>query len=232
MYLIPTVRVLYEQYAIIRSSECEGFSMYDYLKGQVTRITPEYIVLEQQGIGWQLYTPNPFAFRASASEQQIFVFMHVREDAQLLYGFMNLEQRELFKKLIQVSGIGPKGALAILASGQPEQVISAIEMEDETFLVKFPGVGKKTARQMILDLKGKLGALLETVFLPSTENELPLFGVNPNKHELDEAMLALTALGYSEKELEKIKPQLDEDESLSTTDAYMKQALKLLLKLK
>ena len=206
--------------------------MYDYLKGQVTRITPEYIVLEQQGVGWMLYTPNPYAFRISASDQQIFVSLQVREDAQNLYGFHSLEQRELFKKLIQVSGIGPKGALAILASGNPTSVIQAIEMEDEAFLIRFPGVGKKTARQMILDLKGKLDTLLESVELPSAENELPLFGVNPNEHELEEAMLALMALGYSERELTKIKPQLGEDEHLTTTDDYIKQALKLLLKLK
>ena len=206
--------------------------MYDYLKGQVTRITPEYIAMEVQGIGYQLYTPNPYAFRINNQCQQIYVHMHVREDAQTLFGFTSLEQRELFRKLILVSGIGPKGALAILASGSPTHVIQAIEMEDETFLVKFPGVGKKTARQMILDLKGKLGSLMDTVELPSTEEELPLFGVNPNKHELEEAMLALTALGYSEKELLKVKPQLEEDVSLTTTDAYMKQALKWLLKMK
>ncbi|XKO54220.1 Holliday junction branch migration protein RuvA [Lysinibacillus fusiformis] len=206
--------------------------MYDYLKGLITRITPEYIVLEQKGIGWQLNTPNPFAFRTSAMEQQIYVHLHVREDAQVLYGFPNLDQRELFRKLILVSGIGPKGALAILATGNPQQVISAIEREDETFLVKFPGVGKKTARQMILDLKGKLGSLLETIELPSTEDELPLFGVLPYKHELEEAILALAALGYSEKELEKIRPLLEDNDKLETTDAYMKQALQLLLKLK
>ena len=206
--------------------------MYDYLKGQVTRITPEYIALEVQSIGYQLYTPNPYAFRINDQCQQIYVHMHVREDAQTLYGFTSLEQRELFRKLILVSGIGPKGALAILASGSPTHVIQAIEMEDEAFLVKFPGVGKKTARQMILDLKGKLGSLMDTVELPSTEEELPLFGVNPNKHELEEAMLALTALGYSEKELLKVKPQLEEDTSLTTTDVYMKQALKWLLKMK
>ena len=206
--------------------------MYDYLKGQVTRITPEYIALEVQGIGYQLYTPNPFAFRINNQCQQIYVHMNVREDAQTLFGFTSLEQRELFRKLILVSGIGPKGALAILASGSPTHVIQAIEMEDEAFLVKFPGVGKKTARQMILDLKGKLGSLMDTVELPSSEEELPLFGVNPNKHELEEAMLALTALGYSEKELLKVKPQLEEDASLTTTDAYMKQALKWLLKMK
>ncbi|MFP3916431.1 Holliday junction branch migration protein RuvA [Lysinibacillus telephonicus] len=206
--------------------------MYDYIIGQITRITPEYIVLEQQGIGWQIYSPNPFAFRLKEELQQIFVHMHVREDAQMLFGFRSLDERELFRKLILVSGIGPKGALAILASGNPSQVIQAIELEDEAFLVKFPGVGKKTARQMILDLKGKLGALLEKVELPSLEDELPLFGINPNKHELEEAMLALTALGYSEKELAKIKPSLEENEQLTTTEGYMKHALQLLLNLK
>lgn len=206
--------------------------MYDYLKGYVTRITHEYIALEVNGIGWQLYTPNPFAFRVNQLEQQIYVHMHVREDTQLLYGFTSLDQRELFRKLIQVSGIGPKGALAILASGNPNQVIQAIEMEDEAFLVKFPGVGKKTARQMILDLKGKLGSLLETVELPSAEDELPLFGVNPSEHELNEAMLALAALGYSERELAKVRPLLENEEDLNSTDAYMKKALQLLLTIK
>ena len=221
-----------EQYAIMERLNVGGFFMYDYIKGQVTRVTPEYIVLETTQIGYQLFTPNPYAFGASHSDQQIFVHLAVREDAQTLYGFTSLEQRELFRKLIQVSGIGPKGALAILASGTPVHVIQAIEMEDEAFLVKFPGVGKKTARQMILDLKGKLGALMDVVELPSTEQELPLFGVNPNQHELEEAMLALTALGYSERELLKVKPQLEEDDTLTTTDAYMKQALKVLLKMK
>lgn len=206
--------------------------MYDYIKGPITRITPEFIVIEIQGVGWQLNTPNPFLFTLSDEAVQVFTHLSVREDAQQLFGFKTLEQRELFRKLIQVSGIGPKGALAILASGNPSHVITAIEQEDETFLVKFPGVGKKTARQMILDLKGKLDALLENVELPSAENELPLFGVNPNKHELEEAMLALSVLGYSEKELAKIQPQLDENEQLSTTEAYMKEALKILLKQK
>ncbi|MGG0656777.1 Holliday junction branch migration protein RuvA [Rummeliibacillus pycnus] len=204
--------------------------MYDYIMGTVTRVTPEYIVVEQQGIGWQLYTPNPFAFQENKEQIKVFTHLYVREDAQQLFAFKTLEQRELFRKLIQVSGIGPKGALAILASGNPSQVISAIEQEDEKFLVKFPGVGKKTARQMILDLKGKLDNLLENIELPSAEDELPLFGVNPNKHELEESLLALAALGYSERELTKIRPQLDEDERLKTTEDYMKQALKLLLK--
>ena len=206
--------------------------MYDYIKGKVTRITPEYIALETNGIGYQLNTPNPYAFRVSETEQQIFVHLQVREDAQQLFGFTSLEQRELFRKLIQVSGIGPKGALAILASGNPSHVMQAIETEDEAFLVKFPGVGKKTARQMILDLKGKLGGLMTNVEVPSIETELPLFDNPLVNHELDEAMLALTVLGYSDRELLKIRPNLEDNTELTTTDSYMKHALKLLLKQK
>lgn len=206
--------------------------MYDYIKGNITRITPEYIALEVNGIGYQINTPNPYAFRASEQQQQIFVHLQVREDAQQLFGFTSLEQRELFRKLIQVSGIGPKGALAILASGSPTHVMQAIEMEDEAFLVKFPGVGKKTARQMILDLKGKLGSLMTNVEVPSQEDELPLFDNPLVNNELDEAMLALTVLGYSERELAKVRPSLEAATDLNSTDSYMKHALKLLLKQK
>lgn len=201
--------------------------MYDYIKGFVTRVTPEYVVLEQQGVGWQIMTPNPFAFHITEDVQQIFTYLHVREDAQLLIGFKTLEQRELFKKLITVSGIGPKGALAILANGLPSQVVSAIEREDEGFLVQFPGVGKKTARQMILDLKGKLQDLFTEIDVPDSEDSLLTLA---ESGELDEAVLALSALGYSERELKKIRVQLEKEQL--DTEGYMRLALKLLLKQK
>ncbi|MFX3674497.1 MAG: Holliday junction branch migration protein RuvA [Paenisporosarcina sp.] len=204
--------------------------MYDYIKGLVTRVTPEYVTLEQNGIGWQIFTPNPYAFRVTDDEQQIFTHLNVREDAQNIFGFISLEQRELFRKLILVSGIGPKGALAILASGQPSQVIQAIEHEDELFLVKFPGVGKKTARQMILDLKGRLGDLIGETPIPSGLDELQLFPDKVGKQEIEEAFLALAALGYSERELAKIRPQLDLISEALETEGYMKKALQLLLK--
>lgn len=197
--------------------------MYDYIKGTVTRVTPEYLVVEQQGIGWQIFAPNPYSF--GADELQVFLHHHVREDAQLLFGFPTLEQRELFRKLISVSGIGPKGALAILASGQPQHVIEAIEREDESYLVKFPGVGKKTARQMILDLKGKLTEF----FGEPLEADEPHGLFSQDDTELEEAMLALAALGYSEREIAKVKPKL-KDLDLDT-EGYMKKALQLLLKL-
>lgn len=199
--------------------------MYDYIKGYVTRVTPEYVVLEQSGIGWQVMTPNPFAFHVTEEVQQVFTYLHVREDTQLLIGFKTLEQRELFRKLITVSGIGPKGALAILANGLPSQVVSAIEREDEGFLVQFPGVGKKTARQMILDLKGKLHDLFTEIDLSDSEDTLLTLA---ESDELDEALLALTALGYSDRELKKVKPKLEKEEL--DTEGYMRLALKLLLK--
>ena len=196
--------------------------MYDYIKGTVTRVTPEYLVVEQQGIGWQIFAPNPYSF--GTEELQVFLHHHVREDAQLLFGFPALEQRELFRKLISVSGIGPKGALAILASGQPQHVIEAIEREDEGYLVKFPGVGKKTARQMILDLKGKLTEFFGEPFESQETHSL----LGADDLELEEAMLALGALGYSEREINKVKPKL-KDLDLDT-EGFMKKALQLLLK--
>lgn len=202
--------------------------MYDYIKGQVTRVTPEYVVVEQQGIGYQLLTPNPFSFRKSEEIIQVYTHFHVREDAQQLMGFLTVSQRDLFRKLLLVSGIGPKGALAILASGEPTHVIQAIEREDESFLVKFPGVGKKTARQMILDLKGKLNDLIDIELFDFTQDEPTLLDDAHASHELEEAMLALTALGYSERELTKIRPLLKENETLQTTDDFMKKALQLL----
>ena len=201
--------------------------LYDYIKGIVTRVTPEYITIETGNIGFQVLTPNPYAFHATEDIQQVFLHHHVREDTQLLMGFRSLDQRELFRKLITVSGIGPKGALAILASGIPAQVIGAIESEDEAFLVQFPGVGKKTARQMILDLKGKLADLFTEVDYPEEGNSL--FTLTENG-ALEEAMLALEALGYSVREIAKVKKAL-ETEDLTTED-YMKRALQLLLKQK
>ncbi len=199
--------------------------MYDYIKGEIARITPEYIVIDRDGLGFQILTPNPFRFQVGQHEL-VYTYLQVREDLQQLIGFKTLSERELFRKLIQVTGIGPKGALAILASGQPEQVIGAIEREDDAFLVKFPGVGKKTARQIILDLKGKLHDLADVEFTDGLF-ELEDDAQPAVNQSLDEALQALQALGYSERELKKIAPKLEEFES-ETTDVIMKKALQLL----
>ena len=201
--------------------------MYDYLKGTVDYIGPEYIVVENGGIGYQVVTPNPFIFSAQLKKEiQIYLYHYVREDIMTLYGFQSRQEKALFTKLLGVTGIGPKGALAILASGQVDQVVQAVEQEDESFLVKFPGVGKKTARQMILDLKGKLEHIIPDAFPNLFNHEEHLVASTPP--ELDEAMLALKALGYSEKEVQKVAKTL-EAESL-TTEQYIKKALQMMLK--
>ncbi len=202
--------------------------MYEYIIGTVKHVSPEYIVLDNNGIGYQLYTANPFLFSKFQNETtQIYTYQHVREDILALYGFSTLEEKLLFVKLLNVSGIGPKGALAILASGAPTQVITAIEEEDEKFLTKFPGVGKKTARQMILDLKGKLQDIVPDYF-PSLFNHEEQSIQSTQNEALEEAVLALKALGYSEREINKVSPSL-EKEALST-DELIKKALQLLLK--
>ncbi|MBD3107857.1 Holliday junction branch migration protein RuvA [Bacillus sp. AGMB 02131] len=201
--------------------------MYDYIKGTVEFIAPQYIVVENGGIGYRIMTPNPFVFSVDGKVQTVFTFHYVREDLVALYGFKTREEKGLFEKLLNVTGIGPKGALAILASGQVQAVVQAIENEDEKFLLKFPGVGKKTARQMILDLKGKLENIVPDYF-PNLFNdalETTAFG---NNEQLEEAMEALKALGYSEREIVKARKVLEKENK--TTEEYIKAALQLLLK--
>ncbi|MBD8069330.1 Holliday junction branch migration protein RuvA [Bacillus sp. PS06] len=204
--------------------------MIEFIKGYIDYVNPEYIVIESNQIGYLVYTPNPFVFRKNAKELvTVYTYQHVREDVLALYGFKTREERALFVKLLNVSGIGPKGGLAILASGQVQQVVSAIENEDEKYLVKFPGVGKKTARQMILDLKGKLTDLI-------SHPEIDLFAedyeaeVNPQTPStaLEEAVEALKVLGFAEREINKVVPQLISE--VMTTDQYIKKALQKLLK--
>jgi holliday junction DNA helicase RuvA len=198
--------------------------LYDFIKGTITHIQADYIVIENNGIGYQIICANPYLWQNNRdADAVVYTYQYVREDVIALYGFTSRDEKYLFTKLISVSGIGPKGALAILAAGQPTHVIEAIESEDENFLTRFPGVGKKTARQIILDLKGKL-TNLESMRLDNID--LPVF---PHTTiELDEAMEALQALGYGPKEIKRVRPILENEEM--TTDQFIKKALQLLLK--
>lgn len=191
--------------------------MFYYLRGKVVLIETQHIVVEVQHVGYEIYCPNPFVF-PKGEEVTIYVYPYVREDAIRLYGFKTSDERKMFAKLINVSGIGPKGALAILASGDPIALIKAIEEENEKFLMKFPGVGKKTARQIILDLKGKLNEF-------TTEFEPDYATVEPGA--LNEVKEALKALGYSDREISKVLPKLDAESA--PTDVLIKKALQILI---
>lgn len=195
--------------------------MYAYIKGKISQLYPTHIVVENNGIGYEIQTPNSYRFQSQLEEEaQVFTQLIVREDAHLLYGFIDLEEKDMFLNLIKVTGIGPKSALAILAASTPNEVKIAIENENEAYLTKFPGIGKKTARQIILDLKGKL-----TI---TEESELFAQDDESKNDVLEEAVLALEALGYSKREITKVKKSL-EKETFDTVDACVKRALALLI---
>ena len=195
--------------------------MYEYLNGELAHILPTAIVVDVHGVGYQVVFANPYRLQDSLKKQiKVLVQQVVREDSITLYGFISSEERELFQRLISVSGIGPKSAMSILANDDTEGFVNAVESGNVTYLTKFPGVGKKTAQQIILDLKGKFEAVPE---------ETTKAVVSTNQSTLEEAKEALLGLGYSAKEITKIWKSL-EAAAPSTTQEALKAAFKLLMK--
>ena len=186
--------------------------MYGYIKGIVKKVSPENIIIETYGIGYLIISPTPYQYTIDESVT-LFLHHHVREDIISLYGFKDEETLNLFRKLISVSGIGPKSALSIVAYDDSNRIVDAIETSDAKYLTKFPGIGMKSAQQIILDLKGKLVIAEE-------------------KHSLindisNDVSAALEALGYNKKEVSKVMKNVDVDQ---TVDKALKQALSYLLK--
>ncbi|GGC92749.1 Holliday junction ATP-dependent DNA helicase RuvA [Thalassobacillus devorans] len=204
--------------------------MIAYVRGKLSVIDDESVIVEANGVGYELICANPFSFQESLEKEiKIHTYHYVREDLQALYGFKKREDKALFSKLLNVSGIGPKGALAVLASTSVRDFVTAIEQEDEKFLTRFPGVGKKTARQMILDLKGKLVA-----WLPDEDNETSIFYAKDltsqeRSQAVEEALEAMKALGYSERELKALRPKLANSDHANVDD-YVRHGLQLMMK--
>ena len=184
--------------------------MYNYIKGIVSEIKSTSIVLDNNGIGYEIYTPNPFAFQ-EGNEYKVFVYQYIREDENTLYGFKTIEEKNLFLKLIGVKGLGCKMALPMFASGSIDGIKDAIERENILYLKKFPKIGDKVARQIILDLKGKLSPIT---------NEI-------NNVSNDELKEVLIGLGYKNNDIKKVLPNIDVNKSI---EDQIKDALKLLLK--
>ncbi len=185
--------------------------MYNYLNGEITEINPKNITVDVGGVGYLVNTPNPFDFKLN-DLTKVFIYQHVREDIISLYGFKTINAKQLFIKLLSVKGIGPKSAMAILATGNVDDVIGAIEIGNVKFLSKFPGIGPKASQQIILDLKGKVNFEAEKLV------------VSNNITEVEEA---LQALGYKAKEIKKAIKDLD---SSKTTSELIKDALSRMLK--
>lgn len=184
--------------------------MYSYIKGTVENINSNSIDLECNGIGYNIYVANPYFYKEQV-EYKVFLYQQIREDENTLYGFSNEEEKSLFLKLISVKGIGPKLALPMFATGSISGIVDAIERENILYLTKFPKVGDKVARQIILDLKGKLGE----------------YGNNDNNTSYEELVDVLKGLGYKEKDFKYILNKVDVSLSIEN---QIKEALKLLLK--
>lgn len=189
-----------------------GDKVYAYIKGSIEEIGNNYIVVENQGIGYFIYTANPYSFHMHET-YTVYVYQHVREDEQTLYGFQTLEDKELFLRLIEVKGLGCKMALPMFATGSKDGIIDAIERENIMYLKKFPKIGDKVARQIILDLKGKL-----------VSNGVESKMTATNHQELVEV---LKGLGYKNTDIQKIVPQIDTTISI---EEQIKEALKLMLR--
>ena len=187
--------------------------MYDYIIGTITDYKNNAIVIDNNGIGYLVYVANPYSF-SEKDKTKVYIYEHITENEDVLYGFKTLEEKELFLKLISVKGLGPKMTLPILATGSIEGIMDAIERENILYLKKFPKIGEKLARQIVLDLKGKLEFIGIGVSDETVETE----------RELEEVLLGL---GYKEKE---IKPVLARVDTSLTIEDQVKDALKLLLK--
>ena len=182
--------------------------MYEYINGIITKQIANYIVVDVNGVGYKLFTPNPYKFK-EGSNTKVYVYHHVREDENALFGFSSEDERDLFLKLIDVKGLGPRMAITVLASCSVNGLVDAIDRENILYLKKIPKIGEKLARQIILDLKGKL-VLSE--------------GVDNNS---DELTLALESLGYKSNDIKNVIGKIDNSLSIEN---QIKEALKLLMK--
>lgn len=184
--------------------------MYSYIKGIITIIDTSYVVLENNGIGYMIYVANPYSYKEN-KEVIIYLYQQIREDENTLYGFKTKDEKNLFLKLISVKGLGCKMALPMLSGDNKDAILDAIDTGNVSYLKKFPKIGDKVARQIILDLKGKLA---------SDDKKSSL----NNFEELTET---LKSLGYKPNDIKKVLPKLDASLSL---EKQVKEALKLLLK--
>ena len=182
--------------------------MYSYIIGKVVGVESSSITLDNNGIGYLIYTPSPYAFN-EGEEYKVYLYQQIREDEHTLFGFKTKEEKDLFLKLISVKGLGPKMALPIIAMGSTSGIADAINRENLLYLKKFPKIGDKLAKQMVLDLKGKLEVT---------------GSVETSSNEVYEALLAL---GYKDKDIKNILGRVNKENSV---EEQIKEALRLMIK--
>ena len=195
--------------------------MIGFLRGQVAALKADYCLLDVHGVGYRVFVAGSTRNKLRLKEEtQLFTYMNVYQDGITLYGFASEEEYDIFQLLIGVSGIGPKVALGILSAITVESLCKAIQNKQATVLTKLPGIGKKSAERLILELKDKVGFATGDEEVLTLEMEGPL-----GDDMISEAQAALVALGYSQAE---ITPVLKKATKCKTTEEVIKLALKQL----
>ena len=198
--------------------------MYSYIKGELVEMIDDVIVVEAGQIGYNIHIPASMIdnFTGTGQDVKIYTYLHVKEDDMQLYGFLTRDDLNIFKLLLGVSGIGPKGALAVLSVMTPDDLRFAVLGEDAKAIAKAPGIGTKTAQRVILELKDKLS--LEDAFEAKTSHVAEA-NTNSLSSVKNEAVQALTALGYSASEALKAVNGVELTEDI-TVEEVLKEALK------
>lgn len=203
--------------------------MLSRLTGIVIEKQPPYLVLEVQGVGYELQMPMNCFYQLPALGEATVLFTHhwIREDAQLLYGFKDRSARTLFRSLIKVNGIGPKLALAILSGLSVPQFIFAVEHNDPTLLIKLPGVGKKTAERLMIEMRDRCQdlAIEPLEYAPSSKGSAVTAHLGDSEAE-HSAVAALIALGYKPVEAQRLIRQVMQPEM--DCETLIRQALRSL----
>ncbi|WED25557.1 Holliday junction branch migration protein RuvA [Vibrio sp. DW001] len=203
--------------------------MIGRLRGILIEKQPPELLIEVSGIGYEVQMPMSCFYELPEIGAEATVYTHfvVREDAQLLYGFNTVKERALFREVIKANGVGPKLGLAILSGMTAAQFVSCVEREDISTLVKLPGVGKKTAERLVVEMKDRLkGWGAGDLFTPATDaapsdNQLTSNGKQSAK---DEAVSALIALGYKPQQASKVISQVAKPDM--TSESIIREALK------
>lgn len=198
--------------------------MFSYIKGELVEVNADHIVLDAGGIGYMIYISGQAMNELPPMNTKLkcHTYLYLREDIMMLYGFLDKDELEIFKLLIGVSGIGPKGAMGILSALSPDDLRFAVLSGDAKAISRAPGIGAKTAQRVVLELKDKLS--LEDAFEKKTEHVAGTSALGANSVKND-AVMALSALGYSSSESLKAVSKIAITEDMSVEDV-LREALK------
>ncbi|MXP48676.1 Holliday junction branch migration protein RuvA [Pantoea sp. Eser] len=181
--------------------------MIGRLRGNILEKQPPLVLLEAHGVGYEVHMPMTCFYELPELNHEAVIFTHfvVREDAQLLFGFNSKQERALFRELIKVNGVGPKLALAILSGMSAQQFVTAVEKEEIASLVKLPGVGKKTAERLVVEMKDRLKGMHGDLFGGDSAFTLTSPNAEPETNDAEaEAVAALVSLGYKPQEASRM----------------------------